>query len=76
MFVPDDAGCSAVLVTTCEDGDAIARIAGELCPDADVRIETVPFDAPAVPVWLGCEDRPARPPRYLNDVLEAVAASA
>ena len=72
IYIPDGSACSAVLITTCDHDDTVANIAAQLCPAAQVSVETVAADPPAMPLWLGLEERPAPPEPWMEALLADV----
>ena len=54
IFLPDERdGCSAVMVSSCADHAAAARIAGRLLGDDLLRVDSLRFDEPSrAPAWM------------------------
>jgi len=73
VFLPDDGATAAVMITSCADHHDVRRIATSLCLGAAVRVESMPFDEDAAPVWATREDAPPPPGACLADVPDAVA---
>ena len=72
VFLPEAGTCVAVMVAKCEDDDAVGHIAAAICPDAEVRVESMQFDDANVPAWIRRDADPEPPDEYLSAVLEAV----
>lgn len=73
-FLPDEGECAAVMVATCRNADAAARLAVGIAPMADVRVESMLFDDdPGTPAWLQNESAPPLPRGAARTLLEAIA---
>lgn len=70
----EDGATAAVMITCCADDHDVRRIAASLCLGAAVRVESMPFDEDAAPVWASREDVPPPPGAFLGSVLEAVVS--
>jgi hypothetical protein len=75
VFLPDDRACTAVMVASCDHDDDVGRIASAICPDRDVRTESMRFDDDAVPAWIGRQAMAPRPSDYLTAVLDALVSA-
>jgi hypothetical protein len=73
-FLPDEGECAAVMITTCRDADGARRIAQEIEPASQVRVETMLFDDdPGTPAWLRHECEPPLPRAATRSLMQAIA---
>jgi hypothetical protein len=75
-FLPDEGACAAVMITTCRDAAAAERIAAEIDPSTQVRVDSMVFDDdPGTPAWLSQQRVPPLPREATRSLLQAIAAS-
>ena len=73
-FLPDEGECAAVMISTCRDAAGAQRIAAEIDPASDVRVETMLFDDdPGTPAWLHHECEPPLPRAATRSLMQAIA---
>ena len=75
-FLPDEGECAAVMIATCRDAAGAEKIAAEIDPAAQVRVETMLFDDdPGTPAWLRHQSEPPLPRAAARSLLQAIAGS-
>lgn len=73
-FLPDEGDCAAIMVATCRDVDAVARLAASILTDATVQADSMVFDdAPGTPAWIANEEAPPPPRDFHRALLDAIA---
>lgn len=72
-FLPDEPGCTAVMVATCDGEQANVELAAAIVPGAQVRVECMRFeDEPAIPTWIAREAVAPPDGDYRAMLLEAI----
>lgn len=76
-LLPDEGSCAAVMVASVPDETEAERIAAELLPDAQARVDSMRFDDgdDAAVGGAGAGASPPPPRRYLHAVYRAVVGT-
>jgi hypothetical protein len=72
-FLPDEGECAAIMVATCDDEAAVARLAASILGDAEPRVDTMLFDDdPGTRAEVTGELLPPPPGDYRRRLLAAI----
>jgi hypothetical protein len=76
-FVPEEGDCAAVMVSTCSDEPAVARLADAILPGAQPSVESMRFDDDASTAPPAAREAVPPPLRdYRRALLRALVAEA